>query len=397
MKKPVLSAVARAPFGLTAAPTLLALACLAWTVPRAHASDDAHAAPAKPAKAASAHAASGKLEAKGEGKADAKGDAKTESAHGADAQAPAREAVREPKEPLEVLRQRLQQKLGAVSAPAPRGATQAPAMQVTSRSGEFQVTPGRLVPVAARSGGHGRDKPAAGHGADAGGGHDKPHWSYQGEGGPENWSKLATENLMCALGKRQSPIDIRDGFPADLEPIGFDYRDSNFTVVNNGHTLQVNLGSGNRIEVGGRRYELVQFHFHHPAEERINGRSFDMVAHLVHKDPEGRLAVVAVLMNRGNVPQPVIQNVWNNLPLEQSQPVQARGTLDPSALLPEDRRYFTYMGSLTTPPCTEGVLWLVLKQPVSVTMSQIDFFARLYPMNARPIQSAAGRIIKQSN
>ena len=146
----------------------------------------------------------------------------------------------------------------------------------------------------------------------------------------------------------------------------------------------------------GRRYELVQFHFHRPSEERIDGKQFDMVAHLVHKDLDGRLAVVAVLLDRGAA-QPLVQSVWNNLPLEKGDEVAARAPLDLNDLLPPSASYFTYMGSLTTPPCSEGVLWMVMKQPVPVSAEQIGIFARLYPMNARPIQSASGRLIKESN
>jgi carbonic anhydrase len=137
----------------------------------------------------------------------------------------------------------------------------------------------------------------------------------------------------------------------------------------------------------------VQFHFHKPSEERINGRNFDMVIHLVHKDAEGHLAVVAVLLQRGET-QPQIQSVWNALPLERGSSLDSPVPIDLPALLPKDPHYLTYMGSLTTPPCTEGVLWLVMKQPVTVSQTQIDIFARLYPMNARPVQSADGRLIK---
>ena len=122
----------------------------------------------------------------------------------------------------------------------------------------------------------------------------------------------------------------------------------------------------------------------------------DMSLHLVHKDAEGRLAVVAVLLDRGSA-HPIVQSVWNNLPLEKHETLEAPVALDLNQLLPADRRYYTFMGSLTTPPCTEGVLWLVMQQPVMVSQEQIALFSRLYPMNARPIQSAQGRLIKQSN
>ncbi|MBX3608235.1 MAG: carbonic anhydrase family protein, partial [Piscinibacter sp.] len=221
------------------------------------------------------------------------------------------------------------------------------------------------------------------------------HWDYAGETGPNQWGAMKPEFSLCANGKRQSPIDIRDGIRVQLDPVQFDYQPSTFRVVDNGHTIQVNVGPGNSIEVMGRRFELLQFHFHRPSEERIDGRQFDMVAHLVHKDLDGRLAVVAVLLERGSA-HPLVQSVWNNLPLEKGDEVRARGTLDLQQLLPPQREYFTYMGSLTTPPCSEGVLWMVMKQPVPVSPDQISIFSRLYPMNARPIQSAAGRLIKES-
>lgn len=222
------------------------------------------------------------------------------------------------------------------------------------------------------------------------------HWSYDGIGGPQAWSKLKPEFSQCAAGQRQSPIDIRDGLALDLEPVKFDYRAGGFSVIDNGHTVQVAVAPGNVIEVNGRRYALQQFHFHRPSEERVDGRRFEMDVHLVHKDDEGRLAVVAVLLERGAA-QPLLQTVWRHLPLEKYDEVAARAQLDPGQLLPEDRRYYTYMGSLTTPPCSEGVLWLVMQQPVPVSPQQIDVFARLYPMNARPLQRTAGRLIKQSN
>lgn len=219
------------------------------------------------------------------------------------------------------------------------------------------------------------------------------HWSYEGMGGPENWSKLDSANSACASGQRQSPIDIRDGIKVDLEPIRFDYRPSAFRIVDNGHTVQVSLNGGS-LTVTGKTYEFVQFHFHKPSEEKINGQSFDMVAHLVHKADDGKLAVVAVLLERG-AENPFIQTLWNNLPLERNQEVQVAASIDLGALLPASRNYYTYMGSLTTPPCTEGVLWLVMKQPVAVSPEQIAIFSRLYPRNARPIQPAAGRLIKE--
>ncbi|HJW23604.1 MAG TPA: carbonic anhydrase family protein [Rhodocyclaceae bacterium] len=225
--------------------------------------------------------------------------------------------------------------------------------------------------------------------------HAAIHWSYEGEGGPDNWAKLDPKNTVCASGQRQSPIDIREGIKVDLEPIQFDYKPSYFRIVDNGHTVQVALGDG-RITLTGKTYELIQFHFHKPAEERINGRGFDMVAHLVHRADDGQLAVVAVLMEKGSE-NPFIQTLWNYLPLEKNMEVSPPSpAVDLNTFLPTSRGYYTYMGSLTTPPCTEGVLWLVLRQPVQVSPEQIGIFSRLYRNNARPIQSAWGRLIKEN-
>lgn len=221
-------------------------------------------------------------------------------------------------------------------------------------------------------------------------------WSYEGETGPAQWGKLNPLWAKCDSGSRQSPIDIRDGIKVDLEPVVFDYQQSHFNVLDNGHTVQVNLAPGNRITLTGRTYELSQFHFHRPAEEKVDGRGFGMVAHLVHKDQEGRIAVVAVLIETGT-PHPLVQTVWNNLPLEKNEPLVPTISMDVGQLLPQRREYYTYMGSLTTPPCSEGVLWIVMKEPIQISEQQMSIFARLYPMNARPIQANSGRLIKESN
>lgn len=224
--------------------------------------------------------------------------------------------------------------------------------------------------------------------------HAHIHWDYDGPGGPENWSKIDPQNKVCSIGERQSPIDIKDGIKVDLEPIKFNYKPSTFRIVDNGHTVQVQVGDG-AISLTGKTYELIQFHFHRPSEEKVNGQRFDMVVHLVHKSDEGQLAVVAVLLERGNE-NPFIQTLWNNMPLEKNMPVAPpTATVDLNTLLPTSRNYYTYMGSLTTPPCSEGVLWLVMKQPVQVSQDQINIFSRLYRNNARPIQPSGGRLIKE--
>jgi carbonic anhydrase len=221
-------------------------------------------------------------------------------------------------------------------------------------------------------------------------------WDYDGEFGPENWGKINPAWAACGKGSRQSPIDIRDGMKVNLDEIDFDYRPSSFSEIDNGHTVQVNVAGGNFINVGVERYELVQFHFHRPSEERINGKGTEMVVHLVHRDRKGRLAVVAVLLERGKG-NDAIQTVWNNIPLEKGQLGSPGIDLDPLEMLPNRREYYTYMGSMTTPPCTENVLWLVMKQPMTASPAQMALFSRLYPLNARPLQASEGRMIKESN
>lgn len=222
------------------------------------------------------------------------------------------------------------------------------------------------------------------------------HWAYEGEFGPANWSKINAKWSACGNGSRQSPIDLRDGIRVDLEKIQFDYRPSTFSVIDNGHTIEVTVERGNYLAVQNNTYELQQFHFHRPSEERINGKSFEMVVHLVHRDAQGQQAVLAVLLERGAA-QGLIQTVWNNLPLEKHTAVRPTVVINVNDILPEKREYFTYMGSMTTPPCNEGVLWMVMKQPVQASPAQMALFSRLYPFNARPTQRTGGRMIKESN
>jgi carbonic anhydrase len=179
---------------------------------------------------------------------------------------------------------------------------------------------------------------------------DEKHWTYSGHGGPAEWGALSPEFAACKLGRNQSPIDIRGAKAADLPAIKFDYKPSPLKVIDNGHTIQVNYAPGSSIEVGGMRYELVQFHFHKPSEERIGGKSHAMVAHFVHKSPEGKLAVVAVLLDKGGA-NGLIESIWKNLPTaKEKEALVANVTIDAANLLPENKGYYTFQGSLTTPP-----------------------------------------------
>ena len=219
------------------------------------------------------------------------------------------------------------------------------------------------------------------------------HWTYRGHGGPSEWGTLSQEFANCRIGRNQSPIDIHDAKVADLPPIRFDYKPSPLAVIDTGHTIQLNYAPGSSIDLGGVRYELVQFHFHKPSEEKIDGKSHPMVAHLVHKSADDKLAVVAVLLDAGGT-SPMIDVIWKNLPKQKEKETLVQNvTIDATDLLPKQRGYYTFQGSLTTPPCSEEVTWLVLKTPVKIAAAAVAKFGKIYPMNARPVQPVNGRSI----
>lgn len=227
----------------------------------------------------------------------------------------------------------------------------------------------------------------------ASGNEHSAHWGYKGANAANHWGEMKPEFATCKEGKSQSPINISsvDAEKRTLEPIKFNYNTSPLKIINNGHTIQVNYETGSYIRIGSDRYELLQFHFHTPSEEQIDGKNYDMVAHLVHKNSEGKLAVVAVLFDRG-LPHPALDNIWSAIPTEEGKEVtQQQISIQATRLLPNDRDYYTFTGSLTTPPCSEGVRWLVLKQPVTLSTAQMNRFKDFYSFNARPVQPLNGR------
>ena len=222
------------------------------------------------------------------------------------------------------------------------------------------------------------------------------HWSYEGKEGPQHWAKLDPAYATCGSGHAQSPIDITHAKPAELAPLEFAYQSVPLSIINNGHTIQVNYPPGSTLKVGDRTYTLKQFHFHHPSEESIAGRRFDLVAHLVHDDGSGHLAVVAVLFKTGPS-NPLLASVWGNLPAQTGKVREVPAvSLNAQDLLPADHGYYTYSGSLTTPPCTEGVTWYALKVQSTLSSNQLAAFAKLYPKNARSIQPLSGREILET-
>ena len=221
-------------------------------------------------------------------------------------------------------------------------------------------------------------------------------WSYDGETGPQNWSKLRPEWRICAEGTRQSPIDLREGIAVDLAPVQFDYRRSGFRIRDTGNTLQVDVGEGMGITVRGVRYALERFTLHRPSQDRVGGMAHDMAIYLEHRSADGKQAILSLLLAAGGEAHPVLQTLWNNLPLDRGREFSPDAVIDLAQLVPADPGHFLYTGSLPTPPCTEDVLWVVMKQPLPIADDQLAVFARLYPRNGRPIQAANGRLLLES-
>lgn len=221
-------------------------------------------------------------------------------------------------------------------------------------------------------------------------------WTYEGIKGPLHWGKLDPAYKACSQGKEQSPIDIRGAhLNKSLPPIEFHYISGSMTLTNTGHTVQVTAPAGSYIVVGGTRYDLVQFHFHHPGEEAVKGKLPDMTLHLVHKSADGKIVVVAVRLNEGN-PNAVLAALWQHLPKTTGATDKLTDDMSPAGLLPTDRGYWTYEGSLTAPPCTEGVRWFIFEQQVEISRAQLKAFAALYKVNSRIIQDIHGRKIEAS-
>ncbi len=219
------------------------------------------------------------------------------------------------------------------------------------------------------------------------------HWSYKGQHGPKYWGTMNSDYATCKNGVNQSPIDLAKLIEAELPPLGLAYRSGGYEIVNNGHTIQVNYQPGSSLSVGNQVFELKQLHFHTPSENQINGHSYPLEAHLVHADKDGNLAVIAVLFEQGEE-NPTIKSIWESMPEKAGEKNKLQTMISADDILPSHQDYYRYNGSLTTPPCTEGVTWLVMKQPLSVSKQQIKQFESLLdhpnnrpiqPVNARPV------------
>lgn len=216
------------------------------------------------------------------------------------------------------------------------------------------------------------------------------HWSYEGETGPEHWGELAPSYSACVNGSEQSPINIEFSqmkTSEKLESIQIQYKPTPFSLINNGHTVQANaLTPTNRIVVEGTEYKLAQFHFHTPSEHQFNGQHYDMELHLVHQDANGKLAVLGVMIQEGKENEK-LASIWEALPKEETEKdISVNEPVDLQALLPQNQTSFHYNGSLTTPPCTEEVKWIVFEQPMEMSKAQIQAFQQIFPDNHRPVQ-----------
>lgn len=229
--------------------------------------------------------------------------------------------------------------------------------------------------------------------------HHKSHWGYKGETGPQHWGDLQAEYSACKNGKKQSPIDIvtngmKKGMTA--QPISLDYQVVGLDIVNNGHTIQCNYPQGSTLKIGDQTYQLLQFHFHHPSEHTVNGAYYGMEMHLVHKNAEGEIGVLGLLIREGRESEFLAQ-LWKYAPKKADQSlVNAEIKVDVRQILPAQLGYYNYSGSLTTPPCSEAVNWMVLKNVAEASKEQIAAFKALMGgPNNRPVQRLHARVVTE--
>ncbi len=225
----------------------------------------------------------------------------------------------------------------------------------------------------------------------------KKHWSYHGDSGPGNWAELNPKFIFAKIGKNQSPINIitSDALKVDLPKINFHYKNSEIEIINNGHTIEVEPEKGNYIKFDGHKYNLLQFHFHSLSEHTINGKHFPLEVHFVHKDSRGNLSVIGLMIKQG-AENKNFAEIWNNLPFRKANKQKLEATINPIFLLPKSKDYYKYNGSLTTPPCSEGVVWLVLATPIEMSGKQINQFRKIYDDNYRPVQQQNARNVLSS-
>lgn len=220
-------------------------------------------------------------------------------------------------------------------------------------------------------------------------------WGYTGPTGPDHWSSLSSSYGVCNTGQQESPIDLRDVIPADLGTLGIKWSPMPIHATNNGHTVQYDAPAGNSFSMMGGTYALAQFHIHHPSEHLLNGERFPLEIHFVHKMKDGRIGVIGVLVAEG-ASNPTLQKLLDAIPASAGKTTDGP-SFDPRALLPKNHGFDRYEGSLTTPPCTESVDWVVLRTPITASPAQVQQFAKLFPFNARPLQPLDRRFLLGSH
>jgi carbonic anhydrase len=221
-----------------------------------------------------------------------------------------------------------------------------------------------------------------------------PHWAYEGEAA--NWGELTPAFKVCQLGLEQSPIDLADAVAAEPGGLDIAYQSMKLRIINNGHTIQINAAPGSACMIGGTSYELQQFHFHHPSEHLLSGKPFDLECHFVHRSAAGDLAVIGVFVRPGETNR-ALEPIWSAMPRQEGPERDAGTAVDPGTLMPAERGFYRYMGSLTTPPCTQGIVWTLFQQSIEASPEQIRQFATLYADNARPTQSHNRRFLLRSS
>lgn len=222
------------------------------------------------------------------------------------------------------------------------------------------------------------------------------HWSYEGDSGPAQWGGLSEEYALCSEGTHQSPIEITESISATLPKLELNYQTVPLSIKNNGHSVGIKLDNAGELKFGDQSYQILQVHFHAPSEEVINGQHAELSLHFVHKNKQGQFAVLDVLANKGDS-NPLIEELIKVWPKTPDEGQQFETTIDITQLLPEDQNYYTYWGSFTTPPCWEGVRWMILKQPITVSEQQLATIHSAYQGNVRPTQPINARYILSSN
>ncbi len=218
-------------------------------------------------------------------------------------------------------------------------------------------------------------------------------WGYSGNEGPEKWGELSSKYRACSEGKNQSPINVSGSIDAELKPLKISYEVSESEITNNGHTIQVNYKAGSKISVDEQEFELKQYHFHTSSENTIDGKSFPMEVHLVHADKDGNLAVIGVMFEAGKENE-FLAKIWNEMPKKAGEKSELPSKPAVETLLPSNREYYLFNGSLTTPPCSEGVKWVVLKEAVTASNDQIKKLSDILGhSNNRPVQPVNARSI----